>query len=362
MKKYKLSAFLGYTLCLSLLTGCASNPTQTNSKTEAITEEITVDLVSENTITDNTITNNTTYPIIITHAFGETIINEKPKNIVAIGWENQDTPLALGIIPVGVSAANYGFVTDDKLHPWTSAAFQSLGENNPVVFDDVDGLDYEAISDTNPDIILSAYSGLTEEEYLLLTEIAPVIPYAEKPWQTFWRDQTIQNATGMGMKEEGEALVANMDHFISEKLANYPELSGTKTAFFWISPEDFSNFYVYLPSDPRAAYLTDLGLAIPESVLTLGKDSSDFSITISRENADQLNDVEMMVVYGDQNLLTALQADPLMSQIPAIKNGAVVLVDNNSELAGACTPSILSIPAVIDDYLELLSTAHGNIR
>ena len=45
-----------------------------------------------------------------------------------------------------------------------------------------------------------------------------------------------------------------------------------------------------------------------------------------------------------------------------IKNGAVALVDSTSALAGACTPSILSIPYEIDEYLQLLSDAAENIK
>lgn len=56
-----------------------------------------------------------------------------------------------------------------------------------------------------------------------------------------------------------------------------------------------------------------------ESVKELAENTSDFSITVSRENADQLKDVDMIVVYGDQSLLDALQEDELMSQIPAVK-------------------------------------------
>ena len=51
-----------------------------------------------------------------------------------------------------------------------------------------------------------------------------------------------------------------------------------------------------------------------------------------------------------------------MSQIPAIKNGAVVLIDSTSALAGAATPSILSIPYEIDEYLELFAKAAENIK
>lgn len=106
---------------------------------------------------------------------------------------------------MGVSAANYGMVTENNLHPWTDEAFQELGVDAPNVFDDVDGLDFEAISDCDPDVILASYSGLTQEDYDTLSQIAPVIPYKENAWQTTWRDQTIENAEGMGMKAEGEA-------------------------------------------------------------------------------------------------------------------------------------------------------------
>ena len=152
------------------------------------------------TAESETVSSETSFPLTIEHAFGETIIESKPDRIAAVGWENQDTPLALGVAPVGVSTANYGLVTENNLHPWTDEAFKELGVDSPVVFDDVDGLDFEAISDTNPDVILASYSGLTQEDYDTLTQIAPVIPYKEAAWQTTWREQTIENAEGMGMK------------------------------------------------------------------------------------------------------------------------------------------------------------------
>ena len=244
----------------------------------------------------------------------------------------------------------------------TNEAFADLGVEKPVVFDDVDGLDFEQISDCNPDVILAAYSGMTQEDYDTLSQIAPVIPYKEKAWQTSWREQTIENAEGMGMKPEGEKKVKEVEDLIAEKLEEYPQLEGIPTAFCWISADDFSTFYVYLPTDPRAAYLLDLGLTLPESVQKLAGETDDFNITVSRENADQLDDIQLMVVYGDEDLLKSLQEDKLMSQIPAIKNGAVALVDSTSALAGASTPSILSIPYEIDEYLQLLSDAAENIK
>lgn len=351
MKKRLLTLLLTTSIITSLV-GCGANSSE--APAQESTEETAADTTS--------VEENTEFPITIKHAFGETTIEQKPERIVNLGWANQDTTLALGVVPVGVSAANYGLMTDNKLHLWTDDAFAALGETSPNVFDDETGWDYEAIAACEPDIIIASYSGFTEEEYNLLSEIAPVVPYLETAWKTNWREQTITNATAMGMKEEGEKLVEETDALIEEKLASYPALEGKTAGYFWISQDDMSTFYAYLTADPRASYLNDLGLKTPESILSLAESTEDFSVTLSRENTDLLNDVDIMVVYGDEGLLEAMQADPLMSQIPAVKNGAVVLIDSTTALAAATTPSILSIPYAIDDYLELLNEAANKIE
>lgn len=353
MKKKIVSVILGITMIVGVLSGCGSKTGSENNNTTANEEH--------NDSSDNG-TGETQYPVTITHAYGETVIESKPERVVTLGWGNQDTALALGIVPVGVSAANYGYVTEHKLHEWTDEAFLELGESEPNVFDDTDGYDYEAISDAAPDVILAAYSGMTEEEYNTLSEIAPVVPFEETAWKTSWREQTIRNAEGLGMKEEGEELVKQTEDMIAEKVSEHPEFKGVKAGFFWISADDFSTFYAYLPADPRASYLQDLGFELPKSIKNLAGGGSDFSVTLSRESVEALSDIDLMVVYGDEELLKALQADKIMSEIPAIKNGAVVLLDSTSRLAASTTPSILSIPATIDEYLDVISEACGKIN
>lgn len=349
MKKRLFTLLITASIAATSIIGCGSTTESSSENDVAATAQSSTQETSE-------------FPITIKHAFGETTIESKPERIVNLGWANQDTTLALGVVPVGVSAANYGMMTDNKLHLWTDEAFADLGVENPNVFNDETGWDYEAIAACEPDIIIASYSGFTEEEYTLLSEIAPVVPFLETAWKTNWREQTITNATAMGMKSEGEKLVDETDALIAEKLVDYPELNGKTAGYFWISQDDMSTFYAYLPNDPRASYLNDLGLKTPESILSLASSTEDFSVTISRENTETLNDVDIMVVYGDEGLLEAMQADPLMSQIPAVKNGAVVLIDSTTALAAATTPSILSIPYAIDDYLSLLSEAANKIE
>jgi iron complex transport system substrate-binding protein len=303
------------------------------------------------------------YPITITHAFGETVIESKPERIVSIGWGNQDVPLALGIVPVGISEANYGALEGDRLLPWTLEKIKELG-GDPVVFDDTDGLDFEAINEVNPDVIIAASSGITQEEYNTLSEIAPVVAYQGEPWQTLWRDQILQDAVGIGMEEEGKQLVSDLDDRIAEAVSAYPQIKGKTAAFLYFDPSDLSTFSIYTPSDPRCAFLTDLGLTIPSSVTTLAETSDSFYLQLSAENFDKMSDVDIILTWasGDgAGMLETLQNDPLIGEIPAVKNGSIVLLAEGP-IAASQTPSPLSIPWAIDEYVSLIAEAADKVQ
>ncbi len=345
--KYKKILTMAILTLAVFTAGCAN--TDDNTQTEDTQQ---VEDTTENTdIADES----TQYPITISHAYGESVINEKPENIVAIGWGNVDVPLALGVAPVGSSMANFGAVGEDGLLPWESSAYDALGVTEPNVFSDLDGLDFEAISDANPDVILATYSGITEDEYDMLSQIAPVIAYPEIPWQTYWREQATISAKAMGMETEGIELVSEVDKIIDTAVASHPELSGKSALFTWFNPADMSSFYAYLPIDPRGSYLLDLGFDFPESITELAGENPQFSVEISSENANKLDDIDVFITYGDPAGLEALQNDPLLGQISAIKNGSVVFLPNESELAAACNPTVLSIQSTVDDYLDAIS-------
>ena len=301
------------------------------------------------------------YPIVIKHAFGETVIEKKPERVATVAWANHDVALALGVVPVGFSAANYGIQDDSGLLPWTADKLKELGEENPNVFQDTDGLDFEAIADSNPDVILAAYSGITQEEYDTLSQIAPVVPYEETPWVTPWRDQVLLNAKGMGLEEEGKQLVADTEKLIANKAEEYSVIKGKKAAFGMFNTADLSSFYIYTPADPRGEFLSDLGMSYPEGIKNLIKDDS-FYIQVSAENADALNDTELFITYGNKDTLATLQADPILGKVPAIAAGNIVVVEDNTPLAAAGNPNPLSIQYTIDEYLTLISDVAKKIK
>jgi iron complex transport system substrate-binding protein len=362
--RFKKAAATGLVIGLSaalLFTGCLKGNTAETSGTESpsVNSETAANGTKEKESRNEATAQ---FPITIKHAFGETVIKSKPKRVVTIAWANHDVALALGVVPVGFSAANYGVQDDSGLLPWTKKKLQELGVTKPNVFQDTAGLDFEAISDAQPDVILAAYSGITKEEYETLSKIAPVVAYPKDPWTISWREQVRMNAAGMGMVAEGEQLIRDIEKLIADKAAQYPELKGVKAAFAYFTPSNLSSFYVYLPGDPRGEFLLELGMVFPESVNKHVTPNTGFALSLSAENADALNDADIIVAYGDDALLKALQADPVFGKVPAIKRGSMVLIPDGTPLAAAGNPNPLSIEYTTDEYLSLIVEAVRKIK
>lgn len=300
------------------------------------------------------------FPVKIEHAYGTTMIEEQPERVVTLFDSNSDAVLALGVAPVGVSKVGYGNVEENGLLPWTNAAFEKLGVT-PNVFDDTEETDYEAVNAAEPDLVLIPNSGVTEEEYERLSQIAPTVPYAKIAYATTWEEEAEVTAKALGKEAEGAELIENTKALIAEKLAEHPELEGKTAAFCYIDPSNLSMVYIYMPLDPRAAFLEELGMKVPESITSMAGDG-DFSVDLSAENIDLLNDVDVIVCYGDDSLLGELQANELMSTVPAIANGAVATIGDDSDLYMGTYATVLSIPAVIDEYLDLLSVAAAKVQ
>ncbi len=125
-----------------------------------------------------------------------------------------------------------------------------------------------------------------------------------------------------------------------------------------VDTTDLSTVNFYTANDPRTDFFLDLGLEHPEAVLE-ESESGEFSGSISAEQVDIFDDVELIVTYGDQELVETLQADELLSQMPAIDADAVAFLDGSSDLGTAANPTPLSISYVIEEYTDMLAEAAG---
>ncbi|AHW62926.1 ABC-type iron transporter, substrate-binding lipoprotein [Corynebacterium glyciniphilum AJ 3170] len=297
--------------------------------------------------------------ITIEHAFGSTEIEGTPERVATVQFENQEVPLALGVVPVGMAKANFG---GSDVLPWVQEQLDELGvsgDDEPVLFDESDGIDFEAVSDTAPDVILAGYSGLEQEDYDKLSEIAPTIPFPQDQvaWGTPWRENIEIESKAIGKEDEGKDLIADLESQITEVADANPEIKGKKTMFLThVEIGDLSKVSFYTSHDTRPMFFEDLGMEAPDSIKKFSEENDSFSGTISTEQADVFDDVDIIVTYGDQELLDAMKDNPVLGQIPAIKNDAVVLLEND-ELGTAAMPTPLGIPYILDDYVKVLSDA-----
>ncbi len=297
-------------------------------------------------------------PVTIEHALGTTTIESKPERVATVNWANHEVPLALGVVPVGMASADFGDDNGDGVLPWVEEKLTELGAETPVLFDETDGIDFEAVADTAPDVILAAYSGLTQEDYDTLSEIAPVVAYPETAWGTPWREMIELNSQALGMAAEGEELIAGLEQEIEDSVAEYPQFEGRSAMFLThVDTTDLSEVSFYTTHDTRALFFEDLGLETPESIATASAETDQFSLSQSAEQADAFNDVDIIVTYGGEELVRTLEGDPLLSQMPAVENGSVVNLPGDDPLGTAANPTPLSISWVLDDYLSLLAEA-----
>lgn len=298
----------------------------------------------------------TAYPLVIRHALGTTVIPRKPTRVATVAWANHEVPLALGIVPVGFAAANFGDDDGDGLLPWVAERLTELGAETPVLFDETDGIDFEAVAATEPDVILAAYSGLSQADYDTLSLIAPVVAFPHSAWSTDWRETIRLNSVAMGMAGEGEALVSGIQQQIADTVSKHPGLKGTSALF--VTHVDLTNLSMvnfYTANDTRVKFFEDLGLDLPAVVRDAGAQGR-FSGSISAERIDMFDDVDVVVTYGSPGMLAMLALNPLLSRMPAVENEAIVLLDRNP-LGTAANPTPLSIPWVLEDYADLLAAA-----
>ncbi|GAB94899.1 iron complex transport system substrate-binding protein [Kineosphaera limosa] len=299
------------------------------------------------------------FPVTIQHALGSTTIESKPERVATVAWSNHEVPLALGVVPVGMSKATWGDDNGNGVLPWVEEKLTELGAQTPVLFDDTDSIDYEAVANTKPDVILAAYSGLTKEQYDTLSKIAPVVAYPKAAWGTSMDEMIKLNSLAIGLGPEGEKLATDLDAQVKATGAKHPELAGKTALFSFIDTTDLSKVGFYNTNDPRAALFTEIGMTEAKAATESAAAGPAFFGTISAEQSDSFADVDLVVSYAKDEAATlkAVEADPLWSKIPAVKNGSIALLKDDTPLAAVANPSPLSIPWGMDKYLAVLDAA-----
>lgn len=105
---------------------------------------------------------------VVETKFGEVEVPAGAERIVALGWGDAETTLALGIQPVG--ASDWLAFSGEGAGPWAEGFYDQA----PEIISTMEP-EYEKIAALEPDLILDVKSSGEQERYDRLSQIAPTV-------------------------------------------------------------------------------------------------------------------------------------------------------------------------------------------
>ncbi|WCO68788.1 iron-siderophore ABC transporter substrate-binding protein [Iamia majanohamensis] len=288
------------------------------------------------------------FPVTIEHKYGETVVEEAPERVVSVGFTEQDSLLALGIVPVGIRDW-YGD-QPDATWPW---AQDELGDAEPEVLSSED-INFEAVAALRPDLIVGVSSGMTDQEYDTLSEIAPTLAQTDEyvDFGTPWQDQLELVGRAVGRSDEAAALTEDLEGRFADIRAEHPELQGQEVAVSYAVSE--SEIGAYGTQDVRGRLMLDIGMAIPDEFDELAGDQ--FYSSFSLEEVERLDRDVVVWVSASDAINQRIADSPVRQQLDAVDEGReVFLTAEQAAAAGFSSP--LSLPYLLDELVPMLTAA-----
>jgi iron complex transport system substrate-binding protein len=151
--------------------------------------------------------------------------------------------------------------------------------------------------------------------------------------------------------------VAETEQTIVAKASEYPQLAGKTFIYGNLEPAKGDGVNVYTANDNRPKFLSSIGMVQADVVTEATKDSSEFFIPWSAEKANELESDVFVTWVPDDKTAQQITTDPLLGQIPAIKDDALVADSDNTLTLSISAASPLSLPWALDTFLPMLGKA-----
>ncbi|MGG7510254.1 iron-siderophore ABC transporter substrate-binding protein [Plantibacter sp. YIM 135249] len=289
------------------------------------------------------------FPATVDTKFGEVTVKSAPKRIVALGWGDAETVLALGGQPVG--ASDWLAFGGDGVGPWA----KGLYTESPKLIDTLKP-SYEAIAALKPDLILDVKSSGDEARYERLSSIAPTIgvPKDGDSYLTSMDEQMTMISTALGQADKGKELLAAVDKQYEAAAAAHPDWKGKTVAAATRTSEGWG---AYIEGSERVTFLERLGFVQSPKVAALKPNASGFSVDISAEQLDQL-DADLIVAFPIFIDTKEITDDALWKAIPAVADGRSVVIDGDVSSAYSLGTTLAASYA-IEHVVPLIEKALG---
>lgn len=277
----------------------------------------------------------------VKHLMGETQVPVNPQRLITLDTNFLATALALGIQPVGSTAwLDIGGQTMlDPIKPYLDDHAQELtilGYNE---------VNLEKVLLVKPDLILG--NNNHEAIYEQLSRIAPTVFYDYSGNGVRWKDLTRFAANVLGKSQEAEKLL-NDYYQRTQELRQKMGDRASNIQVSVINPESNGVRLMYKGS-LGGSVLEDVGLSRPPE-----QDKEGTNAFVSFELIPEMDgDVIFVVSFMDEDsldLVNQLKNHPLWSQLEAVKQDKVYLVDSQHWYGS----DIVRVNLILDDLFKYL--------
>lgn len=289
------------------------------------------------------------FPITVRDRYGATTIEQAPERVVVYGYNDHDTVLALGVVPLGLIK----WIPEWKrgVGPWS---LDALGDARPVLFEGQE-IPFERIAALRPDLILAVGQNLRDSDHDRLRQIAPIVstPGGYPAWGLPPNEQALQIGTALGMRAQTERLVRGLDDLFARTRSENPSFAGRTVMV--VTPTADGQMSVFSDTDSRGRLVANLGFRQPPAVADVVGD--EFYAYLSPEKFDLL-DVDALLVLGyDRPSVAALDRMATYQQLDVVRRGGAVVIDDMDTAMALAAGTVTSIPYALGRTVPRLRAA-----
>lgn len=284
------------------------------------------------------------FPVTLATKFGDVTITAAPRRVVALGWGDAETALALRVQPVG--ASDWIAFGGEGVGSWAAGRYDTA----PEIVGTLEP-SYEAIAALAPDLILDVKSSGEEDRYRTLSAIAPTlgVPEGGDRYLTTLEDQVSMIARALGEEGAGQALLAGVDAAFAEVAGGHPQWAGrTVTA----AARSGRGWGAYIDGSSRLEFLEKLGFVQNPQIAALPVNGGGFSVDVSPENLTAL-DADAIVLFPISVAAGEITGDPVWQALSTVADGRALVLDPDVAHAYALG-SVLSLQYALDALVPLL--------
>lgn len=260
-------------------------------------------------------TSGQSFPVAITHAFGETTIESQPQRIVALGNNDIAVATALGAPVVG---AMRGYNPSSPNLPYLAAPLP------PEVLNlSAESLELEKVAAHRPDLILATSSYLVDEQsYDMLSRVAPVVVYEKSLYGASPNEEALLIGRALGRESEAQQLVEESDAAIAAVTSELPGLAG-RSYLFGQARSDVLPMVVG-QDNQSTLFMRRLGLLVPAEFTNaaVSDQLAPGTIGLSYEQVSQLDSADLLfMTFATAGDKQQFESNQLVRDLAAVRGG-----------------------------------------